>query len=223
MSLLEDIPTLSDTELRIILIALASTRAITMKEMQIRTGRGRQVYDAVKSLEQKGKLTRTRALQIGELAWMWITPYRLPKELAPEPTPTPEQEPLVLSPVISTPKTKAATRVKAPKQPKESPPVHPAVAIYNQIAKRRCQPVIAEQIIATVTDIPKWEAAIRDYILQGWNPLNVAGMLRLYTGEMSIKGRKKQYDLSIPSNVPAHDTKRQWEEYLLSEGGNDDS
>jgi hypothetical protein len=207
----QDLPTLSDTEVRIILVAYANPQGMSMQEMQTRTGRHRQVYDAIKTLEKRGLLRREKLLSIDTPigTWQWITSYTTVLAV-----PIVEKE----TPVK---RTRKATPAKPPKEPKpvvekpSTPQKHAAVLAYTAIVNRRPSNLIAEQIIAEVTDIERWQAAVKDYVMQGWNPLNVAGMLRLYRGEMQVNktNGRRSLAITIPHSAPSV-TKRQWESYL---------
>lgn len=207
-----DLPSLTDTEIRILLVAYANPiTSMSIKDIQIRTGRTRQVYEAIKALEQRGLLLRERSQGL-ELAWIWKTIYTLP-----EPIPVPiEEEVLVVSAAVSAldvaPKTKRRAKEPKPAKP-ASPQQHPAVLAYTEVTRRKPSNIIADQIVAQVTDVEKWQAAVKDYVMRGWNPLNVSGMIRLYNGEMKITTGRRSITLDIP-HAPAADTQRAWERYL---------
>ena len=208
--LFADIPTLTDTELRIILIALSNHgRALSISDMQVRTGRQRQVYEAVKSLESRGLLTRTKVETLGALSWYWTTPYSTE---APSPV---EETPIIAPvPVVEQPKAKRSRQPKADKPVVVSPQNHPAVLAYTEVSRRKPSNVIAEQIINEVTDVEKWSATVKEYVLRGWNPMNISGMLKLYKGEMTVSPQgRKVVNLAIPHQAP-DEAMRQWERYL---------
>jgi hypothetical protein len=211
--LFADIPTLTDTELRIILIALSNHgRALSIPDMQVRTGRHRQVYEAVKSLESRGLLTRIKADAHGALSWLWSTPYHTPAPTV-NANETVEEIPIIVPvPVVEKPK-----RTRQPKTDKPvvvSPQNHPAVLAYTEVSRRKPSNVIAEQIINEVTDVEKWAATVKEYVLRGWNPMNISGMLKLYKGEMTVSPQgRKVVNLAIPHQAP-DEAMRQWERYL---------
>jgi len=206
--LFADIATLTDTELRIILIALSNHgRALSIPDMQARTGRHRQVYEAVKSLESRGLLTRTKADTHGALSWLWATPYHTQAPLVVADAPI-----IVPVPVIEKPKR--ARQPKAEKPVVISPQNHPAVLAYTEVSRRKPSNVIAEQIINEVVDVEKWAATVKEYVLRGWNPMNISGMLKLYKGEMTVSPQgRKVVNLAIPHQAP-DEAMRQWERYL---------
>ena len=206
--LFADIPTLTDTELRIILIALSNHgRALSISDMQVRTGRNRQVYEAVKSLESRGLLTRTKVETLGALSWHWTTPYSTE-------APAPVEEAPIIAPVPVVEQPKAKRTKKADKPVVVSPQNHPAVLAYTEVSRRKPSNVIAEQIINEVTDVEKWAAAVKEYVLRGWNPMNISGMLKLYKGEMTVSPQgRKVVNLAIPHQAP-DEAMRQWERYL---------
>lgn len=201
----QDLPTLSDTEVRVLLVAHANSKlAMSIKEMQARTGRTRQVYEAIKTLERRGLLQRER---VDDQTWRWRTSYVevLQSAMLPE-----------------APKTKAK-KVKTEKPPAPvTSQQHPAVIAYTEVTRRRPSHAVADQIAAQVTDIERWQTNVRDYVMRGWNPLNVAGMLRVYHGEMKITTGRRTIAIDIP-HAPAADTQKAWEQYLIeNEGGGDD-
>lgn len=206
-----DIPDLTDTELRIILVCLGHQGIMTMDDVQQRTGRSRQVYEAVKSLEQRGWLVRHKVASLGPVAWRWqITRY----EAALPPTPPVEAIPEAV-PADPTPK-----KAKAKAPPKEKPITaqqHPAVAAYVEMVRRRPTHAAAEQIATSITDVDKWREAVKQYILRGWNPMNVSGMIQVYNGEITLVTRKGKYSTAIP-HPPPDVAKAAFEQYLSSEG-----
>jgi hypothetical protein len=202
-----DLPTLTDTEIRILLVAYANPDAsMSIKDVQHRTGRTRQVYDAIKALELRGLLTRIKCGGL-ELAWLWHTAYNtIPDSLAPVVT----MVDVVVTP--EKPKRQSKPKVVKPEKPL-SPQQHPAVLAYTEVTRRKPSNMIAEQIVTTVTDIEKWQATVKDYVMRGWNPLNVAGMIRMYSGEMKVTTGRRSITLEIP-HAPAADTQRAFERYL---------
>ena len=211
-----DIPDLTDTELRIILVCIGTTSVMTMDDVQQRTGRGRQVYDAVKVLENKGWLIRHRVASIGAQTWRWeMTRY------AALVAPTPSDPVVVpaLPPADTTDKPAPKPKAKKAKTPKEKPLTaqhHPAVAAYVEIVHRRPTHAVAEQIAQTITDIDKWRDTVKQYLLRGWNPMNVAGMIQVYRGEIKLT-KKGRYSTEIPHQSPDV-AKAAFEEYLRQEG-----
>ena len=197
--LAHDMPLLSDTELRIILVALANSGTpLSIGEMQERTGRKRQLYEAIKSLESAGRLVRGKSTRQGETVWVWtVPPYQTSEPAVP---------------------TKKSASKKKPVKEKPAKPVtaqhHPAVVAYVEIVRRRPTHAAAERIAQEVDDVERWKSAVNSYVLQGWNPMNVANMLRVYKGEMKIQqGGRRVVSLTIPHQSP-DDAKRQWEAYL---------
>jgi len=194
-----DLPSLSDTEVRILLVAYANPKsAITMKEMQARTGRTRKVYDAIKTLEHRGLLIRER---VDDQSWFWRTTYA---EVLTQPT------------LLTAPKP---TKKKATGNPAQH---HPAVIAYTEVTRRRPPHAVAEQIAAAISDIERWKQCVRDYVMNGWNPQNITGMIRVYNGEMKLRTGRKSIAIDI-LHAPAADTQKAWEQYLIdNDGGGDD-
>lgn len=214
-----DMPTLSDTEVRILLVVYANpTVRMAIKDMQQRTGRTRQVYDAIKSLEQRGLLTRQKCDGI-ELTWLWCTAYNVAPPVVEDEAdvvvvPVEEKPKRQTKPKETTPKAEKPKPVKPEKPEKPvSPQQHPAVLAYTDVTRRRPSNIIADQIVAQVTDIAKWQATVKEYVMRGWNPLNVSGMLRLYSGEMKVTTGRRSITLEIP-HKPAADTQKAFERYL---------
>lgn len=205
-----DLPSLSDTEVRILIVAYANQKsAISIREMQARTGRTRQIYEAIKTLEHRGILTREK---VDDQSWYWRTVYGEMVQVS------------ALPDVEAKPKKTRATKTPpAPKPPTAQQ--HPAVLAYAEVTRCRPSHAIAEHLAATVTDIDRWKACVRDYVMQGWNPLNVSNMIRLYNGELKIgsgqAGRRK-IAIEIP-HAPAADTQKAWERYLSEHEGGDDA
>lgn len=201
---LTDIPNLSDTELRIMIVVLQHVESpMTIHDMQQHTGRSRQVYNAVKSLEQAGRITRI----LSDRGWIWQTTYQpIPVPVAPTPVTAVVEEPK--------PRRGRKPRAELPAKP-ISPQQHPAVQAYCDVVKRKPSNVIAEQIIEQVTDVNKWTTAVKTYVMKGWNPLNIDGMLKLYRGEINpdATAKKRVLDLSI-AHQPPDEAQRQWERYL---------
>lgn len=210
--LVRDIPSLSDTELRIILVVIAHPdEPMSLATIQERTGRSRQVYDAVKVLERTGVLVRTI---VEPSTWRWKTVYTD----APMPVPAPE------------PEAKPAKAKKA-KPAVEKPPTiqqHPAVMVYTTVTNRRPSNVVAQQIADAVTDLGLWEQTVKSYILRGWNPLNVLGMLKMYRGEITPNTTRAGQGNGRGAPVITHSApskaKSDWERYLAenAEGGTDE-
>jgi len=219
-----DIPDLTDTELRIILVVIGHQGIMTMGDVQQRTGRNRQVYDAVKSLEQKGWLMRHKVASLGPVAWRWeILRYTV----APITPPVPEPPALTEPPVITQAAEDAAVSVSTVESTPVNPPKpskakakapkpvtaqhHPAVVAYMEITRRRPTHAAAELIAAHVADVDRWREAVKSYIVRGWNPMNVNGMIQVYNGDLVVK--RGRHSTIIPHQSPDV-AKAAWDEYL---------
>ena len=63
-----------------------------------------------------------------------------------------------------------------------APPTHPAIALYTKLTGLRPAKFADEKIRAEVTDLKKWEKAIKDWLASGYKGINVKGMLEWYNG-----------------------------------------
>lgn len=222
-----DIPDLTDTELRIILVVMNHNGIMTMDDVQQRTGRTRQVYDAVKTLEAKGWLERQKVASIGPIAWRWrITRYDVAPPVTEAPAPPPAPVPEVVPATV--PDTAQAAPVKA-KAPSKKPPKpvtaqdHPAVVAYMEIVRRRPTHASAELIAQSVSDVDKWRESVKQYITRGWNPMNVSGMIQVYTGAITLTYKKGRYSTEIV-HQPPDVARAAFDEYLReNENGEDDA
>jgi hypothetical protein len=79
-----------------------------------------------------------------------------------------------------------------PKRTRKPPePESPAVKLYRDITRVRCNRVQAAAINKAVQDIPKWGEIIKAWRLAGYNPTNVAAMLEWYSTGIPRRGAGK--------------------------------
>lgn len=234
--IIADMTQYSDTELRVLLVISNTCEPLSMADLQRCTGRGRQVYTAVESLEQRNILWRTAGVRHGEKTWFFQSiytgasePVPAPVEIPPEPVPASVSEPV---PEVSPPAPPVVEekKVAAPRKRKsvEKPPLpptaqhHPAVQAYVDITRRRPKQVVAEQIAKMVpedaSDVERWRQVVEQYVLNGWNPLNVANMIRMFKGELSWKGSTgRQRGATVIPHQPPDQARSDWAAYLLEE------
>lgn len=80
------------------------------------------------------------------------------------------------------PERERGTRTPAPKSE------HPGIALYTSITGLIPEKFSAERIVNEITDLARWERAIKDWLSSGFKPINVKGMLDWYHG----KGKHQQ-------------------------------
>lgn len=78
-------------------------------------------------------------------------------------------------------------------------PEHPAVALYVSITGVTPPRFSAEMIASQVTDLTRWEEAIKNWLASGFKPGNVKGMLDWYHG----KGKHQQNGQHKLARAPA--------------------
>jgi hypothetical protein len=87
------------------------------------------------------------------------------------------------------------------------PPAHPAIALYTQLTSIRPAKFSADMIADQVTDINRWERAIKDWLTSGFKPANVKGMLDWYHGKgrhqsNGSNGTRPPADLPLVTAAP---------------------
>lgn len=234
--IIADMTQYSDTELRILLVITTTCEPLSMADLQRYTGRGRQVYTAVESLERRRILHRSPGVRHGEKTWFFqsvyttLTTHAPPLEPEPEvipetpvtvppepvivetPTPTVIPEPV---PVVPPPK-----RERKRKEREEVPPTaqqHPAVVAYVDITRRRPKQVVADQIAKMIpsAEVEKWRETVEHYVLNGWNPLNVANMIRMFQGQLAWKGNTgRQRGATVIPHQSPEQARSDWAAYL---------
>jgi phage replication O-like protein O len=73
-------------------------------------------------------------------------------------------------------------------QPAPSLYQHPGIVTYTVITGLKPDKIGAERIANEVVDIPRWEQAIKDWLVSGYKAINIKGMTDWYNG----KGRHQQ-------------------------------
>ncbi len=95
------------------------------------------------------------------------------------------------------------------RKPGVAAPRHPAVLAYNRAAHLWPSSAQCEPMAQTVGDNPDrvelWERVVRGYVLKGWNPRNIAGMLEFFgrgavpgTSTTSNSGHKAEPGMRMP-------------------------
>lgn len=60
----------------------------------------------------------------------------------------------------------------------------PAVMAYREIARRNAPAVARPEIAETVKDLERWQEVVKWWMMAGYNPSNIGGMLEVYrTGD----------------------------------------
>ena len=226
---------LSDTELRVVLIVLHTNEPLSVADIQHLTGRGRQVYEAIKSLQSKGIITQSDMIFLGTIRkWTWTCSWG-EAILQPANTPSvieiPQEEPVLVqvvddifvSEVVvekSPVKQKTARKV-TPKEPTSQQ--HPAVLAYVEVTQRRPKQFVADAIANTISehDVDAWKQIVKQWILSGWNPTNIDGMLNMFQNRtnpaMNKQGKRKAIDTSISLQTPEEHAAK-LEAYLRENG-----
>ena len=88
-------------------------------------------------------------------------------------------------------KNKPRKKVARERTPRETPR---AIAVFREKSKRYQNKAVWSEIEKTITDFELWGNVVAGYILMGWNPSNVAGMLDYYRrGEVpKVKQTQRQ-------------------------------
>ncbi len=77
----------------------------------------------------------------------------------------------------------------------------PALELYAQLTGTRPAKFAADMIASQVTDIPRWERAIKDWLASGFKPANVKGMLDWYHGKGRHQGNNSPANRQ-PADLP---------------------
>jgi hypothetical protein len=124
--------------------------------------------------------------------------------------------------VIEKPPAKPKTTRKAtPKEPTSQQ--NPAVLAYVEVTQRRPKQFVADAIANTVNenDVDAWKQIVKQWILSGWNPTNIDGMLNMFQNRMNPamnkQGKRKVIDTSISLQTPEEHAAK-LEAYLRENG-----
>lgn len=194
---------LSDTELRVVMVICYHTSVLSVADIQTFTGRGRQVYDAIKSLKRREIISQSNPQILdGVTKWKWSCIWNESRSVE------------VTSPIIvrETPKKAKKPSTTNPNQH------HLAVIAYTECTHRRPKQLIADVIASAVseseTDIAFWKQVVTAWVLQGWNPQNVDGMLNMYRNKtLPSTTAKRKVNLN-PPEVSVEEQERRLADYL---------
>jgi predicted transcriptional regulator len=203
-TILQNMHLLSDTELRIVLVIIHTKNFLSVADLQEQTARGRQVYTALQSLKERKVIVQTSPKIIdGVRKYKWRCVWE-EKEVLAKPT------------SVSKVKSKD-TKTSNPNQ------LHPAVLGYVDLTNRRPKQLIADAIANTVAsdgdDLDKWKSIVKMWILSGWNPNNIDGMLDMYNKRHQPNDSKKRRIISInPPLKTESEMNTMLDEYLKENG-----
>ena len=213
--LLSHMHKLSDTELRVIIVILGTQTMLSVADIQQQTGRGRQVYQAIKSLQQRHIIEQNNAMLDGSVKkWSW----RCTLATAP------------VSVQVTT-ETKPTKKPSAVTKQKTTNPNqhHVGVVAYMEITNRRPKQLIADEIAQTVstdeTEIERWKSVVKQWVLNGWNPNNIDGMLNAYKTNThpTTQRRKIVVGTHVMTTQSVDEQERKMREYLRENGVTDET
>lgn len=212
---LERMHELSDTELRIVLVIMHTTELLSVLDLQQKTGRGRQVYDAIKTLLANKIVFRDNQQVVDTITkWQWNCAWKseLQQTKAIMPPAQIEEviakvssianavvgEPLPLIP-MKKPRTKKET-VNNESQ-------HcTAVKIYVEVTHRRPKHFVANAIAIAIIEseenLRTWKEVVEFWILSGYNPLNIDGMLDMYKNKGNLQQNRQQRRKIVLNTAP---------------------
>lgn len=230
---------LSDTELRVILVIRYATTVLSVSDIQTQTGRGRQVYIAIKELLKRNVIDKTNHTILDNVhKWTWVflwentaktdTPlsnmqYSMHNELSvteessATDVPTPEESSVVAK---EKPKPKSRTQKTVVTQP--STQHHVAVKAYVDVTHRRPKQFVADTIALAVGDdettISAWKEVVKTWLLSGWNPQNVDGMLDMFKNRNNQttkqNGTRRRVVIDPKPNKTVSELEQQLADYL---------
>jgi hypothetical protein len=218
-TILQHLHELSDTELRILLVLWNNHELLSVFDIQSMTSRGRQVYESLRSLVRRGILIQGDLVFVGTIRkWQWKCAWNTSVESS-------VTLPMVIQEVSETPKTKIASK-KVVAKPKGNPnQFHPAVVAYVEATHRRPKgfvaDTIAQQVAPEGVDFESWKTIVQQWVLTGWNPNNVDGMLEMYAKKhtpQTSKQRKRIVLNSVKTEKSAEVVSAEFEEYLRENG-----
>jgi hypothetical protein len=198
MNIVQYLNELSDTELRVVLVVINIQTPLSVADIQELAGRGRQVYTAIKALRNRGVIIQRDAFLDGKVTkWIWSCAWDM--NVIPDSTKSQQDDVSVIpqplfdvsleSPTVVTEKETKPKRAKTPKgNPNQQ---HPAVLAYMEVTSRRPKQFVANAIAETVAnegvDLDSWKNIVKTWIMNGWNPTNVDGMLNMYRNRNSAE------------------------------------
>ena len=206
---------LSDTELRIVLVIMHTTELLSVADLQQQTGRGRQVYDAIKTLLARKIVSRDNQQVVDTITkWQWncawqselqqttafITPAQI-EEVVVEVTPTANA--IVEEPLPQIPEKKPRTKKETVKNESQH---CTAVKIYVEVTHRRPKHFVANAIAIAIVEseenLRAWKEVVEFWILSGYNPLNIDGMLDMYKNKGNLQQNRQQRRKIVLNTAP---------------------
>ena len=226
---------LSDTELRVLLVIMHTEELLSVADIQQKTNRGRQVYEAIKTLGNKNVIAKSNLTIVDNVhKWNWkclwqdmapIVTNAVP-EIAPPLIATTVEMSLQMAeeePVV--PKKKESNRNPATKKASTANPnqQHSAVKTYVEITHRRPKHIVADAIANAIPDIEvelnAWREVVKQWVLSGYNPMNVDGMIDMYKNRNNPQQQTRQTKrrIVIDNTQPLHPPEvyaARFEEYM---------
>lgn len=214
-TVLDNMHLLSDTELRIVLIIASTTEMLSVQDLQDKTYRGRQVYTALQSLKDRNVITQSHPKIVGSVRkykWSCIWSNVFERDFVQ----VAKKETLEVSAKSRNKTTRTATN---PNQQ------HAAVKIYTEVTHRRPKQFVADVIASTVAsegeDLNQWKSIVELWILSGWNPNNIDGMLDMYNKRNQPKEVRVKKRVVLRNDPPVKteaETSAMLTEYLKENG-----
>jgi hypothetical protein len=214
-TILDNMHLLSDTELRIVLIISSTTEMLSVQDLQDKTHRGRQVYTALQSLKDRDVILQSNPKIVGSVRkykWscMWNNVF---DRESVQVTKTEKLE------IPTKSRTKTARGATNPNQQ------HVAVKIYTEVTHRRPKQFVADVIASAVAsegeDLNQWKSIVELWILSGWNPNNIDGMLDMYNKRNQPKELRVKKRVVLRNDSPQKteaETSAMLSEYLKENG-----
>jgi predicted transcriptional regulator len=209
-AIIQNMHLLSDTELRIVLVIVSTNEIMSVLDLQEKTNRGRMVYTALQNLKEQGIISQSHVQivdSVRKYKWscVWVKQQTAAKESARASS---DAKPKKISkPVVN---------------PNQS---HPAVIVYVDVTHRRPKQFIADVIAQNVAfegeDLNQWKSIVELWILSGWNPNNVDGMLDMYKKRHQPKEQRGKRRVVLTNEPPVKNeaqTSAMLEEYLKENG-----
>lgn len=226
---------LSDTELRVVLVIMHTDKLLSVADIQQQTNRGRQVYEAIKTLTSKNVIAKSNLTIVDNVhKWNWTCLWQdepsvivpTPVEVVPQPIITNVELPLsILSEPPANVKKKERTQKTTTKKESTANPnqQHSAVKTYVEITHRRPKHIVANAIANAIPDseneLSAWKDVVSQWVLSGYNPMNVDGMIDMYKNRHNPQQQNRQVkrriviDSTQPMNPPEVYAAR-FEEYM---------
>lgn len=211
IAVIQNMHLLSDTELRIVLVIVSTNEIMSVLDLQEKTNRGRMVYTALQNLKEQGIISQSHVQIVDSVRkYKWSCVWVKQQQTA----------------------TKESARASSDAKPKKnSKPVvnpnqsHPAVNVYVDVTHRRPKQFIADVIAQNVAsdgeDLNQWKSIVELWILSGWNPNNVDGMLDMYKKRHQPKEQRVKRRVVLTNEPPVKNeaqTSAMLAEYLKENG-----